>query len=118
MAQDKQSPRYRLTEKAFMSGVRLKRGRDWIPFDDILLDPAEMPLVSPLNGPFAGFAGDGDRAPLEIEYDGVPAYFMEPLNDAAKAMFAKHQRSQINPIDALTIIGPHAKVLRELGDSV
>lgn len=117
MAKSNEPARYRLTQKAFLSGVRVRKGRDWIPYDDVLLDPEEMPLAQNLSGPFGG-RGDAERVPLEIEYDGVPGHYMEPLNDAAHAMVQKHHRgARLNPIDALTIVGPGAKVLKE-GDAM
>lgn len=44
----------------------------------------------------------------EINYAGVPGYFMEPVDDAARAMKKKHPSSYIDPIAELQSIGNHA----------
>lgn len=104
-AKQPEAPRYRLKEKAFMSGVRVQRNGEWISLDDVLLDPEEQPMANRLAGPYDGREGV-ERMPLIIEYDGIPGGHMEPLNDAAIAMFEKHKNKILgNPIDALSIVG-------------
>jgi hypothetical protein len=127
----KEKPRYRLTERAFLSGVRVRRGKDWVPYDDVLLDPESMPLATALSGPFDGVGGE--RQPLEIEFDGIPGEHMEPLNEAAvwatehaeelkkEARLQRSKRkgaAKLSVIDRLTEIGPDATVLNEAKDSV
>lgn len=129
----KEPPRYKLLEKAFLAGVKVQKGKDWIPFDDVLLSPEDQPLAHALPGAFGG-RGDPERVPLIIEYLGVPDQHMEPLNEAAEWMMehidelkeqlrAERVRSQKgvrtrNPVDALTIIGSDATVLRQVEESV
>jgi hypothetical protein len=124
----KEKPRYRLLERAFLSGVRVRRGRDWVPYDDVLLDPESMPLAAQVSGPFDGVGGE--RQPLEIEFDGIPGEHMEPINEAAQWMsehveeLKKEARSKRKAtgkrsvIDQLTTIGPDSEVLKPAEDSV
>lgn len=37
-----------------------------------------------------------------IEWHGIPGWHMEPVNEAAKAMKAKHPSSRPSPIDEMT----------------
>lgn len=76
-----QTPRYRLTAKAYIN--------------DRLLDPESM-AVDPDSE-------DGERKPLIISYEGVPGWHMEPVNDAARAMKAKAPKYS-DPILAMTSI--------------
>lgn len=124
-------PRYKLLEKAFFGAVKVRRGRDWLPLEDVLLDPEAQPLENKLNGPFDNKEG-GERVALEIEFEGIPDDHMEALNDAAnwmmdnvdalkeKARLATPQtkRRRRDPVDALTVMGAGATVLRPVGDSV
>lgn len=82
-------PRYRLTEKAYLN--------------DRLYDPEEMQIdqnAEPDDN------GAQPRKPLIVGFAGVPAYYMEPVNDAARAMVAKHgdRMKALNPIDELSIV--------------
>lgn len=86
-------PKYRLTEKAYLN--------------DRLYDPDEMPIdqnAEPDDN------GSLPRRPLIVGYAGVPAYYMEPVNEAAREMIKKHaNRMQfMNPIDELSIVGQSA----------
>lgn len=126
----KQAPRYKLLQKAFMSGILIQHGDDWMPFDDVLLDPEAQPFLNKLSGPFGG-RGDAERQAINIEFKGIPDEHMEPLNEAAdwmmdhidelkdRALKAAHERRTTrksrNPIEALTVIGPHATVLEGTG---
>lgn len=118
------APRYRLLEKAFLSAVKVKRGRSWIPYDDVLLDPTTQPMATTLSGDYDS-NGDPDRVPLEIEFEGIPDDHMEPMNEAAEWMMdhvdqlkaeastarnaaTKARRRNRNPIDDLTIVGQGA----------
>jgi hypothetical protein len=86
----KEMPRYRLTEKAYLN--------------DRLYDPEEMPLDQMAEPDDTGTL---PRKPLIVGFAGIPAYYMEPVNDAAKAAIAKHpERMRFsNPIDELVIVG-------------
>lgn len=126
----KQAPRYRLVEKAYMSGILIQHGDDWLPFDDVLLDPEAQPFVNKLSGPFGGI-GDAERQPINIEFKGIPDEHLQPINEAAEWMFdhidelkdramklaheRRGKRKTRNPIEALTVIGPHATVLEGTG---
>lgn len=132
-----EAARYRVLEKAFMSGIKIRHGNDWMPYDDVLLDPESQPLMQKLSGPFSG-RGDAERVPIEIEFEGIPDYHLEPLNDAANWMMDHVEeletearrvsmaqtrmrgrtRGRRNPIDALTVIGPGAEVLSPQRESV
>lgn len=72
--------------------------------NDRLYDPEEMPLD---HNAEPDDSGAYPRRPLIIPFAGIPAYYMEPVNQAAKEMVAKHQnRMQFsNPIDELSLIG-------------
>lgn len=125
-------PRYKLLEKAFLGDVKIKQGEDWVPYNDVLLDPDEQPIIG-LSGPFSG-RGTPQRQPLLIEFMGIPDSHMEPVNKAAEWMMdhieeliaeaqkagikARGHRGRRNPIDALTIVGPGSHVLKEVGESV
>lgn len=47
-----------------------------------------------------------DQGKAVIFFDGVPGPHMLPLNDAAKAMVAKHKPVKIDALDALTSLQP------------
>jgi hypothetical protein len=127
----KEPPIYRVMEKAYMSGIKIKQGNDWVPYDDVLLDPEAQPLANQLSGPYDGKAG-GERVPLIIEFRGIPADHLEPMNEAARwvcdhidelkrhaeAEALKSRKKRGSPIDALTIVGPGAVVLNETRESV
>lgn len=82
-------PKYRLTEKAYLN--------------DRLYDPDEMPIDQNAE---PDENGNLPRRPLVVAFAGIPGYYMEPVNDAARAMVQKHaKRMQFaNPIDALSIV--------------
>jgi hypothetical protein len=40
-----------------------------------------------------------------IYHEGPPAYFMYPMNDAARAMVKKHKPKHVDPLAALTVVG-------------
>lgn len=121
-----EAPRYRLLEKAFFSAVKVKSGRDFVPYADVTLDPNEQPIANKLSGPFDNKGGE-ERLPIEIEYEGIPDDHLDPLNDAAEHMYlnvdelkakamaeaAKNRRTlrRRDPIEAMTVIGPHAQVV-------
>lgn len=124
----KEAPRYKLLEKAFVAGVKIRQGKDWVPFDDVLLDPESMPFIAKLSGPFGGL-GDAEREPIMIEYLGIPDDHLEPANEAAEWMFdhidelktralamaanRQTKRRRRDPIESLTTIGPNATVLNQ-----
>jgi hypothetical protein len=81
--------RYKLLEKCYLN--------------DRLYDPETMPLdqnAEPLED------GTQPRKDLVIAFAGVPAHYMVPMNETAKAMCEKHKdRMQaMNPIDELTMV--------------
>lgn len=82
-------PRYKLLEKCYLN--------------DRLYDPESMPIDQNAE---ALEDGTQPRKDLVINFAGVPAYYMVPVNDAAKAMCEKHKdRMQaMNPIDELTMV--------------
>ena len=90
MEQDtKETPRYRLTEKCYLDGI--------------FYDPEAQPLDRDTDEP----------KPLIIKWNKTPEYYMVPMNDAARAMVAKHPgRDQaVNAIDRLTTVtGPNRAV--------
>lgn len=88
-------PKYRLTEPAYLN--------------DRLYLPDEQPLD--MNAE-ALEDGTQPRKPLVIAYAGIPAHYMEPMNDAARAMCEKHadRMSFRDPINDLTIVTPAAAV--------
>lgn len=84
-------PKYRLTETAYLN--------------ERLYVPDEQPLdmnADPLDD------GTQPRKPLIIAFAGIPAHYMEPVNDAARAMCEKHKdrMSFRDPINELTIVTP------------
>lgn len=92
-----EAPRYRLTERCYLN--------------DRLYDPDEMALdqnAEPLED------GTQPRKALIIAFRGVPAHYMEPVNDAAKAMCAKHPDRMrfIDPVNSLNIVGPGAEMAK------
>lgn len=82
-------PKYRLTEKAYLN--------------DRLYDPEEMPIDQSAEPDDTGAL---PKRPLIVAFPGIPAYYMEPVNDAARAMVAKHPERMraLNPIDELSIV--------------
>ena len=89
--QASQVPRYQLTEKCYLN--------------ERLYDPDEMPLDTAAE---PNDEGVQPRKALVISFKGVPAPYMIPVNDAAKAMCEKHKErmaASVNPIDALTVVG-------------
>ena len=76
---DNERPRYRLTAKCYL--------------DDVILDPADQPKDD-----------SGEPKPLYYETDTeYPAWYMEPVNEAAHAMCAKHPPVPYgDPINTLT----------------
>lgn len=71
-------PKYRITERAFI--------------DEVLLDPDSMPIDRET----------GETAPLIINYDGAPEYYMEPMNELAQKMKDENPRAYVDPINSLT----------------
>lgn len=124
----KEAPRYKLLEKAFMAGIKVRQGSDWVPFDDVMLDPESMPFLNKLSGPFGGL-GDAEREPIMIEFLGIPDDHLEPANEAAEWMFdnidvlkdralamaasRQTKRRRRDPIESLTTIGPNATVINQ-----
>ena len=75
---ESQIPKYRITAICYNN--------------DRIYDPALQPLDE-----------NGDPKPLYMEYEGVPAYYMEPANAAAQAMWDQHQPKEwVDPINVLT----------------
>jgi hypothetical protein len=120
----KDAPRYRLLEKAAFTNIKVKQGDEFIPLQDVVLDPEEQPMLQQLSGPFGG-KGTPKRMPIEIQYDGIPDDHMEPLNESAewmldhvdelKAHFAAvrtgRRRRRADPVEALSIVGHGAEVV-------
>lgn len=125
-------PRYALLEKAHFPNVKVQQGDEWVPMQDVLLDPEEMPFEQALKGPFGPRAGTPKRVALKVEYDGVPDDHLEPLNEAAewmlehvdelKAYFAanrpKGRGRRRDPVDNLVIVGYGAETLSPAKDAV
>jgi len=87
-------PRYRITEKCYIK--------------DRVLDPESMPLESKETDEETGDVIE-QRKPLIITFEGVPGYFMEPINEAAKAQVEKYKNksgvtSEMNPISSLSMV--------------
>lgn len=83
-------PKYRITETCYLN--------------ERLYEPESMPFDQ-----MADQLEDGTqpRKPLIVAFGGVPAYYMVPMNDAAKAMCEKHKDRMTamgSPIDALTMV--------------
>lgn len=74
------APRYRLTQAAYI--------------DDTYLDPEAQPRDKET----------GDLRPLVIPYEGIPGHFMEPVDEAAKAMKKKHPSNFVDPILQMTAV--------------
>ncbi|WP_017773842.1 hypothetical protein [Paraburkholderia kururiensis] len=72
-------PKYRLLETAYI--------------DDRIYDPKTTPIDPETN----------ENRPLIIAYEGVPGPHMEPVNDAARAIFKKHNPTWVDPIESLPI---------------
>ena len=87
----REAPKYKLTEKAYLN--------------ERLYDPELMPidhLAEPLED------GTQPRKDLVVTFDGIPGYYMVPVNGAAKAMCEKHadRMHAVDPIRDLTIVTP------------
>ena len=82
-------PKYRITEKCYLN--------------DRVYDPDDMPLDQNAE---PGEDGILPRKPLIVAFAGVPAYYMEPMNEAAKEMVKKHpeRMRHADPIEELTIV--------------
>jgi hypothetical protein len=89
-----EAPKYKLLEKAYLN--------------ERLYDPELQPLDQ-LAEPNED--GTQPRKDLIVTFAGVPAYYMVPVNDAAKAMCEKHKdrMTAMNPIDDLTMVTPEAQ---------
>jgi hypothetical protein len=94
----KQRPKYQLLEKCHLNGR--------------VYDPESMPLIESTESEELDDDGEPiepgvqSRKPLIVTFDGVPAYYMKPLNEAAKAMVEKHKTkpgvvNSDNPIEAI-----------------
>jgi hypothetical protein len=84
-------PRYQLTQTSYIN--------------DTLLEPDREPMITDPE------TGEEKRRPLVITYLGRPGPHMVPMNDAARAMYAKYPPSDLNPIDKMTVVGPGAEVI-------
>ena len=88
-------PRYRITEKCYLN--------------DRIYDPEAQPIdpnaeVEPGEEP--------PRKPLIISFRGVPAHYMEPVNEAAREKCKRHaDRMEYagSAIDSLTVVGSPAQ---------
>lgn len=75
-------PKYRITQTCF--------------HNDRIYDPAMQPKDD-----------EGEPKPLYMEFTGHPAHYMEPANDAARAMYAKHPPAAwFDPINRMTAVQP------------
>lgn len=86
----REAPKYKLLEKCYLN--------------ERLYDPESMPIDQNAEPNDEGVL---PRKDLIVAFSGVPAYYMVPVNDAAKAMCEKHKDRMhaMNPIDELTIVG-------------
>jgi hypothetical protein len=93
-----QAPRYQVLQKCYLN--------------ERLYDPELMP-VDPESE-------EQERKPLLITYTGVPAYYLKPVNAAAKAMCEKHKdlMREVNPVDQLTVVGPKGADIKKIVDKV
>lgn len=83
----KEIPRYRLTEKCYLN--------------DTLYDPENQP-ANPQYDPDTDPAWEAFK-PIIIAWDKAPAYYMEPVNAAARERVkAQPPGGKMNVIDALT----------------
>lgn len=84
-------PRYRITEKCYLNDrIYDPEGQPFDPSAEV--EPGEEP----------------PRKPLIISFRGVPAHYMEPVNDAARKMVEKHAERMAysgSAIDSLTVVG-------------
>lgn len=81
----KEIPRYKLTEKCYLN--------------DRLYEPPSLDEEMSDENP------RGSK-PLIISWTEKPAYYMEPINNAAKEMVAKYPPAQfVDPIQQLNIVG-------------
>lgn len=79
-------PRYRLTEKAWFQHVTVVRediegnieALDW---DDVLMNEGTT-----------------------IEFPGIPAHYMQPINDAARKQVEQYKPQKVEPMDEFSII--------------
>lgn len=72
--------------------------------NDRLYDPSLMPVDTSVQ------TEDGEEPPLKpilVSFTGIPGPHLEPVNDAAREMVAKHadRMLPINPIAQLPIVG-------------
>ena len=73
-------PQYRITERCYL--------------DDCYLDPETM-----------GREPDGSFRPMYVEFCGIPAAHMEPMNEAAEAMYAKYSPVRWrDPVEQLALV--------------
>lgn len=95
-------PKYQVTEKCYLN--------------EMVLDPEDPKLrrrIEEID------AGETEFRPLIVAYEGRPAHYMVPMNDAARAMVKKFPPRGTDPLDALTIVAPHgAKIDEVLAKSV
>lgn len=87
-------PKYKLLEKAYLN--------------ERLYDPELQPIDQTAE---PNDDGTQPRKDLIVAFSGVPAYYMVPVNGAAKAMCEKHKdrMTAMSPIDELTLVTPVAK---------
>ena len=78
-------PQYRVTERCYL--------------DDCYLDPETMPRDK-----------TGSYEPMYVEFRGIPAAHMEPMNEAAEAMYAKYQPVRWrDPVEQLALVSEDFK---------
>lgn len=79
-AEGNEIPRYRITAVCY--------------HNDRIYDPESTPKDD-----------EGEHKPLYMEFDGRPAHYMEPANDAARAMWEKYPPSAwFDPINRMTAL--------------
>jgi hypothetical protein len=91
------TPKYRLTEKAYLN--------------EILYDPEDPKYA---KKPHEFEDGEEPFRPCIVEYDGIPAHYMVPVNDEAREMMKKYPPRTNNAIDQLTIVGPAGKTMEQI----
>jgi hypothetical protein len=96
-AAGKEIPRYKILETSYI--------------DDVYYDPESKPFKNDADG-----QKTDERVPIIIPFTGVPGPHMEPVNAAARAMFAKHNPQHVDPIGDLTIVGPRGADIKKIVD--
>jgi len=76
-------PKYQVLEKCYLN--------------EKFYDPETMPLIEQTGGDpdededEEGGGAPAERKPMFVYFDGIPGYYLKPVNDAAKAMVEKHK---------------------------